>query len=105
MATQRINVELLLGRKVFGPNNRPVGRIEEIDANLIKGDCYVREFLLGSHAVFDRLAALRLGHAILGIVGTLLKKHYAVPWDKLDLSDPSRPRLTCSVKDLKGSQQ
>jgi hypothetical protein len=102
VTTQKINVELLLSRKVYGLNNRPVGRIEEINADVLHGDCYVREFLVGSHAVLDRLAAVRIGHAILGLFGKLLKKHYAIPWDKLDLSNPKRPRLTCSVKELKG---
>jgi len=31
----QMNVELLLGKKVIGPNNRKIGRIEEIRAELL----------------------------------------------------------------------
>ncbi|MFN2599312.1 MAG: hypothetical protein ABR563_19255, partial [Pyrinomonadaceae bacterium] len=51
--------------------------------------------------VFERLAALSIGRVILGKLGAR-RGHggYRVPWDKLDLSDPSRPRLRCPVEEL-----
>ena len=99
--SNQINVELLLGKKVIGPNNRKIGRIEEITAELRKGEAYVTEFHIGSYAVLERFAALAIGRPILNLFGSWIKQSYAVPWDKLDLSDPGHPRLTCSATELR----
>lgn len=101
MTPNQINVELLLGKKVIGPNNRKIGRIEEITAELRKGEAYVTEFHIGSYAVFERFAGLSIGRPIVNLFGSWIRKSYAVPWDKLDLSDPGHPRLTCSATQLK----
>jgi sporulation protein YlmC with PRC-barrel domain len=102
MAKQEINLELLVGRRVFGLNGRSIGHLEEICAELSEGECLVTEYLVGAYAVVERLAALSIGRAILRLFGAT-KKHegYRVPWDKLDLTDPERPRLLCSVDELK----
>lgn len=97
----QIQIELLVNKQVLGLNNQRIGRIEEIHAELRKGDCYVVEFLIGSYAIFERLSALRLGAAILGVFGSRIRESYAIPWEKLDLSDPSRPRLTCKTNQLR----
>jgi sporulation protein YlmC with PRC-barrel domain len=99
---QEIQLELLLGRRVFGINGRAVGHLEEVRATLRAGACFVEEYHVGSYAVFERLAALSIGRAILKLFGAT-KKHegYIVPWDRLDLTDPEHPRLLCSVNDLR----
>lgn len=99
MAAKEIHVEMLLGKRVFGLNGKPVGHLEEIVADLRDGECFVEEFHVGSYAVLERLAALSIGRNTLRIFGAT--KGYRVPWDKLDLSDAERPRLLCSVKDSK----
>ena len=100
MPTQ-INVELLLGKKVYGPNNRGVGRIEEIAAELREGDCYITEYHMGSYALFERLSSLMITKPLLTMLGSWVKKSYAIPWNKLDLSNPARPQLTCPATELK----
>ena len=97
----QINVELLLGKKVTGPNNSKIGRIEEIRAELRKGEAYITEFHVGSYAVFERFASLSIGRPILGLLGSWVRKSYAVPWNKLDLSNPAHPKLMCSATELK----
>ncbi len=101
MASQEVHIELLLGQRVLGLNGQAVGRLEEIRAELREGECFVEEYLIGSYAMFERLAALGLGRALLKLFGAT-KKHggYRVPWDKLDLTDPLRPRLLCPVTEL-----
>jgi hypothetical protein len=32
--------------------------------------------------------------------GSELGRSYRVPWDKLDLADPEKPRLLCALADL-----
>ena len=102
MAKQEINLELLVGRRVYGLNGKSIGHLEEICAELNEGECLVTEYLVGAYAVVERLAALSIGRAILRLFGAT-KKHegYRVPWDKLDLTDPKRPHLLCGVDELK----
>ena len=101
MQKQEVNLELLVGGRVFGLNGKVIGHLEEIRAELVEGECLVTEYLVGAYAVVERLAALSIGRAILTLFGAT-KKHegYRVPWDKLDLTDPKHPRLLCSVDDL-----
>jgi sporulation protein YlmC with PRC-barrel domain len=101
MAKQEVKIELLLGRRVLGLNGRRLGRLEEVQAELEKGRCLVTEFHVGAYAVLERLAALRLGRAILSTFGARKSGGYRVAWDQLDLSDPRRPRLLCKVSALR----
>jgi sporulation protein YlmC with PRC-barrel domain len=101
MAVREIRLELLLGRQVFALNGKSVGRIEEICAEKQSHGTVVTNFHIGAFAAFERLSAWGIGRAILDLL-YLRKKSggYAVPWNRLDLSDPARPRLTCSVEEL-----
>jgi hypothetical protein len=57
--------------------------------------------LVGKYAFLERLAALSIGRAVLRFVGARRKDGgFRIPWDKLDLSDPNRPRLLCTVDEL-----
>ena len=100
MASQEINLELLLGRKVFALNGKSIGRLEEVRGKLSPGECHVTEFLVGDYAMFERLAALAIARSFLSLFGSMIKSGYRVPWDKLDLSDPKHPKLTCKVAEL-----
>ena len=92
MARQEIHLELLLGKRVYAQNGRAIGRLEEVCVELNHGDATVNEFEVGSYALFERLAAWEIGRAVLGLFG--------VKWNQLDLSDPERPKLNCSVTEL-----
>jgi sporulation protein YlmC with PRC-barrel domain len=101
MARQEIKLELLMGRKVFALNGKSIGRLEEVRGELSPGECAVTEFLVGDYAMFERLSAWTIARAVLGLFGSIIKTGYRVPWDKIDLSDPSRPRLTCKLSELR----
>lgn len=100
MTSQQLHAELLLGEKVFALNGLPIGRLEEIRTEINKGHCFVSEFLVGSYAVLERLAAWRIGRAVLRVFGAKRKEGYRVRWDQLDLSDPRHLRLLCVVEEL-----
>ena len=100
MARRQIHVELLLGEKVLAANGRSIGRLEEIRTEVNRGHYYVTEFLVGSYAVLERLAAWQIGRALLRVAGAKRKEGYRIRWDQLDLSDPERPRLLCGVDEL-----
>jgi len=101
MATQEIKIELLLGRRVFALNGRQIGRLEEVQAELRNGRCFVIEFHVGINALVERLAAWYIGRAVLHALGARRRSGYRVAWDQLDLSDPKQPRLLCEVSALK----
>jgi sporulation protein YlmC with PRC-barrel domain len=100
MASQTTNLELLLSRQVFAPNGRKVGRIEEIQAEADGDDLVVTEYHLGAPGMLERLSASLIGGAILDLFGLRKRNAFRVPWDKLDLSDPRHPRLTCEAEEL-----
>ncbi len=95
-----VHVELLLGEKVFAMNGKVVGRLEEIRTEVNRGHLFVSEFLVGSYAVLERLAAWRLGRSVLRVLRARRKEGYRIRWDLLDLTNPERLRLLCDVDDL-----
>ena len=100
MTKRQLHVELLLGEKVFAMNGVSIGRLEEIRTEANRGHFYVAEFLVGRYAVLERLAAWRIGRAVLRVVSARRKEGYRIRWDQLDLSDPQRLKLMCEVDEL-----
>jgi len=95
-----VHVELLLGEKVLAMNGQPIGRLEDIRTEVNRGHYFVSEFLVGSYAMLERLAAWRIGRAVLRVLGAKKNEGYRIRWDQLDLTDPERLRLLCEVDDL-----
>ncbi len=100
MAKQELHLELLLGKRVFALNGKSIGRIEEVRAELRKGECFVLSFLVGTYAILERLSAWTISRTVLDLFGSTVKSGYSVPWDKIDFTDPERPKLTCNVNEL-----
>ena len=100
MTSQQVHAELLLGEKVFALNGTPIGRLEEIRTEFNRGHCFVSEFLVGSYAVVERLAAWHIGRALLRVLGATPKEGSRIRWDQLDLSDPRHLKLLCDVEEL-----
>src|ERR1041385_5627202 len=100
MAKHQLHVELLLGEKVYALNGSSIGRLEEIRTEINRGHFYVKEFLVGSYAVLERLAAWGIGRALLRVFGAQRREGYRIRWDQLDLSDPQRLKLLCEVDEL-----
>jgi sporulation protein YlmC with PRC-barrel domain len=97
-----LNVELLLGIKVYDVDGEEVGRIEELRAEE-KGDfCYLESYMIGASAFVERMSAWTL---VRPIKRMLKARHiysaFEVPWQEMDLSDPKRPRLRIAKKDLR----
>ncbi|MER9952023.1 hypothetical protein [Mesorhizobium sp. M0047] len=96
-----VNLEQLAGRRVLSQRGESVGYIEEICAEQDGDDLVIIEFHVGIYAAFERLSASAIGAAVLDLFR--LRRgggFYRIPWDKIDISDPARPRLLCSKKDL-----
>lgn len=94
--TSEVRADQLLGRRVLAGNNQTIGRLEEFRLTRREGDAVVAEYVIGTAGLVERL-----GVGVRLIVGARASHGYVARWDQLDISDPERPRLTCSVKDLR----
>jgi hypothetical protein len=95
MTANEIYADTLLGREVLARNNRPIGRIEEFHAEQ-HGDYFdIVAFVIGSAGLLERLNV-----GVRRILGRRRRGRVA-RWDQIDISDPERPRLTCSVEELR----
>ncbi|HEU4586809.1 MAG TPA: hypothetical protein VFR95_13730 [Gemmatimonadaceae bacterium] len=102
MTGKSIAVESLLSRQVHDPAGRPAGRIEEIRATPSERGLLVYQFDLGPVALLERLAVGLRGFPLLRELG-VASRHggRSVPWEKMDLSDPHHPRITCPREELR----
>jgi hypothetical protein len=90
-----VHVELLIGRTVVDAEGRSVGRIEEIVASEVDGECRVLEYHLGTFGALERIGAS--GRVAAGLLKAFVPHTHracAVSWDRMDLSDPMHPRVT-----------
>ncbi|BAY24552.1 hypothetical protein NIES2100_43470 [Calothrix sp. NIES-2100] len=102
MTTREIHLELLLGKQVLDSNGNAIGRIEEVRAEKQGEEWLVQEYLIGYAAILERLSAWTIGLGILHLLGAhKIHGGHTVPWDKLDLTNPDKPRLLCSLEELK----
>jgi hypothetical protein len=90
-----LRLDRLLGRRVVGRNNEPVGRIEEFRAVRRGTGCVATAYVIGGAGLLERLGVgMRL------LLGRHNRGGYVARWDQIDVSDPERPRLTCSRDEL-----
>jgi sporulation protein YlmC with PRC-barrel domain len=97
---RELSAELLIGRPVRALNGRRIGRLQEIELEQRGAECFVVAYLIGVYGLFERLAASDIGRSVLRALGANRKGGYRVPWQSLDLSDASAPRLRCEVSEL-----
>ena len=96
-APRHVHLELLHGRKVIDTAGKTAGRIHSVKAERVGEECLVREYLLGPAALMHQL-----GFSAAMLVGLPMRSEpLRVPWQQLDLADPERPRLRCTVAELK----
>ena len=92
---RELRLDCLIGREVLAENNRPVGRLEEVHAQVHGKGCVITEYVLGAAGLSERLGVS---------VGLLFGRRgggYVARWDQIDLSDPEHPRLTCPLEELR----
>src|SRR5579859_2034437 len=91
-----VRLDKLLGKQVVDARGRKVGRIQSVSGNYDGPQCYVTTYDLGAGALMARLGIITA--SLIGL--PLQRKSKRVPWQLMDLSDPSRPRLTVPVEEL-----
>ncbi|CAL8480689.1 hypothetical protein [Caballeronia sp. S22] len=92
----KINVDLVLGRKVRSRNGVSLGRIEAIDV-VRHGDSWViSEFHIGPDALLERLAVTFLPRLLREAVQRAChSRRHRIAWHQIDIMDPRHPRLIC----------
>jgi len=101
MSGREVHLERLIGVTVRDRDGMSAGKIEEI-AVAQHGDAwFVETYLTGPVHGLSRLTELQVGLWLLGLLGAAkLPGGYRIRWDQLDMTDPTRPRLTCAISDL-----
>jgi hypothetical protein len=101
MKRRRLHLELLLGARVHDREGKFAGHIEEVRAEQRDGQTVVKDYLLGRGALAHRLSITGVSTLAISLLGGRNNvATHRVPWDKMDLSDPRRPRLTCRAEEL-----
>jgi hypothetical protein len=90
-----VRLDRLLGRNVLDRAGHRVGRLEEFRAEPQGPRLLVTGYVIGAAGLLERL-----GLAVKLLIGRRVGG-YLASWDQLDLSDETRPRLTCAVGDLR----
>jgi hypothetical protein len=90
---REFRLDEVLGREVYARNSVRIGHLEELRCS---GPVpyEVTEYVIGLAGLLDRLHLVR---AVLG----LKPKGFIATARQLDLTDPSRPLLTCDLSELR----
>ena len=92
--SRELHVESLVGTHLRDESGTSLGRIEEIVVEIRGTDWVVVELHVGPGAMLGRVAELTTLVPAFGFLRRRMAKHYRVPWDQVDVSDPARPRAT-----------
>jgi hypothetical protein len=105
MSDHEIRLSDVIGRVVRDLDGHSIGRLEEMRAEIElhdRGNDYVVvEFHVGAYGALEALAGARFARHVLQRLGRLVGYRVRrVPWTRMDLSDPRRPRITCRAGEL-----
>jgi hypothetical protein len=90
-----VRLDRLVGREVYTANHRRLGRLEEFRAERRGASWVISEYVIGAAGLVERL-----GLGVRTLLGMKRVTGYVARWDQLDVSNPERPTLTCSVESL-----
>src|SRR5215208_114286 len=81
-----IHIDALIGSLVRDDDGRKLGRIFEMVAEEREGELVIVEYHLGRGAFLERV-----GSSLRNMFGLKQKEPLRIPWERLDLTDPSAP--------------
>jgi sporulation protein YlmC with PRC-barrel domain len=105
VTARTISLDELVGRIVHDSGGRRIGRIEELDAEIVLergGNEYVVTRIgVGHWGPFDAIANGRIVQQLVRrITRATWYVRYDIPWDWMDLSDESHPRVLRPEREL-----
>lgn len=95
-----VRLEDFVGRPVRDAEGRKIGHLHEARARRDGDELVVVDFLVGPAGWLERFSLAGVGRAMLGIFGLGRWRGYVVPWDRMALDVPGRPRCTCRAGEL-----
>lgn len=98
MSARTVALDDLLGRAVHDADGRQIGRIEELEAEIVLerggNDYVVTHFGVGRWGPFDAIARGRIVQQLVRrITRARSYVRYDIPWDWMDLGDPEHPKV------------
>lgn len=95
----------ILGRTVFDADGQKIGRLEEMRAEielLPDGvDYVIVEYHVGAFGSFEALGGGKFARQLLRLLDPVVKcRRFRIPWEWMDLSDPTRPVVTRRESEL-----
>ena len=105
MSARTIALDQLVGRVVRDADGRRIGRIEELEAELVLeshgNDYVVTRFGVGRFGILDTIASGRIVQQLVRrLVRATSYVRYEIPWEWMDLSDVAHPRVTRREREL-----
>ena len=105
MSVRTVSLDDLVGRVVHDVDGRRIGRIEELEAEIVLergGNEYVvTRFRVGRWGPFDAIASgLFVQQLVRRITRAASYVHYVIPWEWVDLSDLEHPRVRRAEREL-----
>ena len=105
MSARTVPLDDLIGRVVHDADGRRIGRIEELEAEIVlergRNDYVVTRFGVGRWGAFDAIAT---GRVVQQLVRRIMRAtsyvHYDIPWDWMDLSDLAHPKVKRPEREL-----
>jgi len=105
VSRRTVSLDQLVGRVVHDADGRRIGRIEELDAEIVLergGNEYVvTRFGVGRWGAFDMIAS---GHFVQQLVRRIARAtsyvRYEIPWEWMDLTDVAHPRVVRPEREL-----
>lgn len=96
-----VQLETLVGTEVRDATGKLAGRLEEVHADWQGEECIVTHYVLASRHARRGISLTDAITFVLRLLGAeKAGGSIVVPWDKLDLSDPEKPRLKCRAEEL-----
>jgi hypothetical protein len=93
---KEVRLDCLLGRRVLSRTNETEGRVEEFRAEKRGTGAIVTGYVIGRMGLLERL-----GVGVRLLIGRHQPGGYIARWDQLDITNPERPRLLCTLRELR----
>jgi hypothetical protein len=105
MSARTVALDQLVGRAVHDADGRRIGRIEELEAEIVLerggNDYVVTRFGVGRWGAFDTIASGRIVQQLVRrIMRATSYVRYDIPWDWMDLSDVAHPKVRRPEREL-----
>ena len=84
-----VHLEKVSAKKIRDLDGKHAGRLEEVHADWQGHECVVTHYTIAPRGTY-----------VLRQMGFMQVPAYVVPWDRMDFSDPEKPKLNCRIGEL-----